>query len=295
MVKIGPPSPVLNTLDVLEDFTYAFTARETWRIINFFREEFRKPVNVDDLTPEDRKCDICTDEFTDASHRAVKLPCGHIFGMECIELWLTPFVSNRHEEDPSRGANTCPKCRRIFFPPQLALDEPNAVEARIKLWDLAYAHVGVALSDAERRVRADVLQYIAIGGRVDRTLPSDRVRPEYIGWISHVLYVTCQLLKDQPLTPLTPVQEHLRHGLEEIAVRGFLTRYNPDGLRFWRDIRGELFFDAQRGWDPVQSDDGDEDESEEQMEGDEVESEEQVEESVEDDTEELRFFRALFR
>ncbi|MCJ1469796.1 hypothetical protein MMC07_008438, partial [Pseudocyphellaria aurata] len=62
---------------------------------------------------------------------------------------------------------------------------------------------------------------------------------------------------------------------------------DPDGLRYWRDANGELFFDAQRGWDPDPTDDGVEDESDEQDDAEE--------ENVEGDTEEMRFFRAMFR
>ncbi|MCJ1469794.1 hypothetical protein MMC07_008436, partial [Pseudocyphellaria aurata] len=149
--------------------------------------------------------------------------------------------------------------------------------------DLAYAHVGIALSGSERRIRADLLQYIGVGQRVNRGFPSERLRQEFIAWISGGLHSFCTILKDQPLTP---VQEHLRRNLEEIAERGFLTRSHPDGLRYWRDAHGELFFDAQRGWDPVQSEEGNEDEGEDQAAG---------EEEIEDDTEEMRFFRAMFR
>ncbi|MCJ1466252.1 hypothetical protein MMC07_004871 [Pseudocyphellaria aurata] len=290
MVKIGPPSPALNTLDVLQRYTYALTARETWQVINFFHEELLL-VNVDDIQLEDRQCDICTGEFADDLHRAVKLPCGHIFGMKCIQRWLTPFKTGYAllEGNPSLGANNCPKCRRVFFPRQSYLDSPNAVEGRIRFWDLAYAHVGIALSDSERRIRADLLRYISTSGYLDRTLPSDLIRPIYIEKLHQQLRSFSRHLKSHPLTP---VQEHLRSGLEEIALRGFQTRNDPDGVAYGRDDQGELFFEARHGWDPVPREGDEEEQSDEEGESEEHEESDVF---VEDDTEEMRFFRALFR
>lgn len=37
----------------------------------------------------------------------------------------------------------------IFFPEQKDVDFPPEIEARVKLWDKAYAHVGTALSETE--------------------------------------------------------------------------------------------------------------------------------------------------
>lgn len=65
------------------------------------------------LDKENQQCCLCREEYgTEPStrgiiERPVKLPCDHIIGSECITLWLT-----------TGGGNSCPMCRRIFFPRQ---------------------------------------------------------------------------------------------------------------------------------------------------------------------------------
>ena len=54
----------------------------------------------------------------DAKHYAVQMQdCGHIFGRDCIESWLTP--------EPTGGnGNTCPTCRKQLFDPwQITLED----------------------------------------------------------------------------------------------------------------------------------------------------------------------------
>ncbi len=66
------------------------------------------------LAKEDQQCPICMEEYgtmpstTGIFEHAVRLPCHHIVGSECISLWLTP-------SPPSHSKNTCPLCRHIFF------------------------------------------------------------------------------------------------------------------------------------------------------------------------------------
>ena len=72
------------------------------------------------LNPEDRHCTICQEPFQNPgritrsqSQRelAVRLPCNHVFGNECITRWL-------EEQD------TCPYCRRRFHS---KATEPNTL------------------------------------------------------------------------------------------------------------------------------------------------------------------------
>ena len=62
------------------------------------------------ISPEDRHCTICQESFQNPGRitrsqsrreHAVRLPCNHVFGNECITRWLA-------EQD------TCPYCRRRF-------------------------------------------------------------------------------------------------------------------------------------------------------------------------------------
>ena len=49
-------------------------------------------------------CAICRETY--ASEDAVRLPCGHEFGFECISTWLSP----------EGGRKTCPLCRHQLVP-----------------------------------------------------------------------------------------------------------------------------------------------------------------------------------
>lgn len=245
MEEIDAQGPEEITLDVDERYTYAQTSIETLRVIRFFHEEL-KPVNTAEIEPEDCNCAICTENFTTDSHCAVRLPCNHIFGRPCIEHWLRPYATLRVTvEQPSQlramslGANTCPQCRREFFPPQRAIDSLSNIEKRIKFWDMAYEHVGIALSRNDRRARESLVRYL-------RTY-SARGLDEYysysysgmpwqpsLGWHQQQLFAWCRRLKSQPLTPQ---QENLRQRLEDNATHDF-----PGGVRSWRNDQDELFY-----------------------------------------------------
>lgn len=285
MVKIGPSSPNINTLDVIEEVTYADTCTETWQIIKFFLEELN-PINSADLEPEDRRCSICAEDFTVDFHRAVKLPCNHQFGEPCIKKWLSPYMpwtpmAGEKYLKPV-GANNCPNCRRVFFPKQTAVDTLPEIESRIKLWDRAYAYVGIPLSERERRARRDLLLYVNsyFARGLDEYYPSNRVRSGYTSWAYQRLYLVSIFLV---IVKLTPEQEHLRRGLEDIAKRNY-----PARMTYGLNNRGGLTFQLKEDWETVQHD-----ESHESHE--EVEGEEESEELAGGDTEEMRFFRNMFR
>ena len=76
MVKIGPPGPKVNTLDIDPTLAYADTSSETCWIIGFFLKGLR-PVEIAGLEPEDRNCPICAEDYRIDFHRAVRLPCNH--------------------------------------------------------------------------------------------------------------------------------------------------------------------------------------------------------------------------
>ncbi|CAD6567925.1 MAG: hypothetical protein ASARMPRED_001190 [Alectoria sarmentosa] len=70
------------------------------------------------LGQEDQRCSICMEDYGTAPsasgiiERAVKLPCNHILGSECISIWLSAPAQG------GGGNNTCPICRRVLFPVQ---------------------------------------------------------------------------------------------------------------------------------------------------------------------------------
>ncbi|MCJ1425182.1 hypothetical protein MMC29_003070 [Sticta canariensis] len=302
MVKFGPPSPKVNTLDVFEQRTYGDTFTETWRIIQFFLEDM-KPVNTADLELGDRKCEICRQDFTLDFHRAVRLPCNHTFGEPCIKSWLSPYApwtpSAGAAGGTPVGANTCPTCRREFFPEQSAVDSLPEIEARNKLWDMAYAHVGIALSEREFRAREDLLRYLDsyFARELDEYYPSNSERRNCPTWSNQRLFLFSNMLKQERLTP---VQEHLRQGLEVFASQSF-----PVGMTWRRNDQFPLFFqledDSETVRDGESHENHEETEIEEEKDGEshesheEAEVEEESKELAEGDTEEMRFFRTLFR
>lgn len=151
MAKVCLAGPAVSTLDVFEYITYASTSTETMQVIEFFLEEL-KPIQAEDLEPEERNCYICTDDFRAGSHIAVRLPCNHHFGEECIQNWLRPYETPTKTKDEwEYGANSCPLCRQVFFPEQRNCDVLPEMEMRIKLWDKVFAYVGIALSEQEDR------------------------------------------------------------------------------------------------------------------------------------------------
>ena len=76
------------------------------------------------------RCGICHETYwTDVTgsgivtEDAIRLPCGHEFGFECISTWLSP----------EQGKNTCPLCRYELWPRALEVEEGHAVMHRE--WD----------------------------------------------------------------------------------------------------------------------------------------------------------------
>lgn len=293
MVKIGPPCPKVDTLDVNPQRTYADTSNETWQIIKFFLEEL-KLVNAADLEPKDLKCGICTQDFTTGyrrSHRAVRLPCKHIFGEPCIKRWLSPYRPCVSRMPTARGllkkpvgANTCPNCRRVFFPKQKTVDVLPEIEIRINVWDMAYRHVGVALSETERRARADLLLYLTtyFDRGSDEHYPPFTHRLDYLTWAHKRLLIFSNRLKQHE--NLTPVQKHLRQGLEKFARHGFRGE-----LKLHQTDLGGVYYQVDYKLETVQH-------SESNESGNEIEIvEENSDDLADGDTEEMKFFRAMFR
>lgn len=249
MEKFGPASPAVNTLDICEETTYASTSTKTMQVIKFFLEDL-KPVKAEDLDPEDCKCHICTEEFEAGSHIAVRLPCNHYFGEPCIQNWLRPYdTAEEFARKWAIGANNCPMCRQVFFPKQKDGDILPEIEMRIKVWDKAYAHVGIPLSEKERQAREDLLLFL----KNYRTRGFDVFYPDisktpspYLMWAQLHLLSFCRQLERKRLNPVQKdlVQKLLR--LARPVARG--------GFRWGIDNEGELFIVIEH-----QDDDGEHD------------------------------------
>lgn len=249
MERFSPASWAANTLDLCEVTTYASTYMETMEVIKFFLEDM-KPVKEEDLDPKDSRCHICTDEFTSGSHIAVQLPCNHYFGEPCIQNWLRPYeTADAFARKPEFGANTCPMCRQVFFPAQKYSDILPEIEMRIKVWDKAYAHVEIALSEKERQAREDLLLFL----QKYRTRGFDEYYPDtsktpslYLARAQFDLLGFCYHLKEKNL-----------HWVQEGLVEKLLTLAKPvarGGFRWSQDNDGELCMVEE-----LQDDDGEHD------------------------------------
>lgn len=77
--------------------------------ISTLQQRFTSP--PPDAIQSDHQCHICWTEYT-SSDPAIQLPCGHIFGQECILAWAQGSKPNgRH--------NACPTCGAELLPPSL--------------------------------------------------------------------------------------------------------------------------------------------------------------------------------
>ena len=116
------------------------------------------------ISPEDRHCTICQEPFQNPgritrsqSRRelAVRLPCNHVFGNECITRWL-------EEQD------TCPYCRRRFH---LKATQPVATPTAARR---RYPEVRIPLSNHRRHS----LNQVAHPGAMD-SLWTSRTAPAF--------------------------------------------------------------------------------------------------------------------
>lgn len=80
------------------------------------------------LDKENQQCPICMSDYgttpseSGVIERAVRLPCKHIIGSECISIWLT-------QSGGATENNTCPFCRHVLFEiPQSPPMSPSRVE-----------------------------------------------------------------------------------------------------------------------------------------------------------------------
>lgn len=177
------------------DEAYAGTSGSDWKAIVEVLE-FLKPADLDDIKPENQECDICRESFGHSGDRSrpeepVSLPCGHVFGRDCIENWISvgrgpvsrepdTFDDSFDEILPPEDGETelydlvtdsdrplltrtetftCPKCRADFTIAMSAAQAP-AIAARLRFWDHAYEKLGIVRSAREEASRQDLWQFV---------------------------------------------------------------------------------------------------------------------------------------
>lgn len=93
-------------------------------------EDFQRPYSVStDSAPShlnDSPESAGRNEIT-GQDSATRLPCGHIFGLECLRRWFAP------RSEMGGGGTTCPLCRRVVYVLDLGYDRP--IHSTPMAWD----------------------------------------------------------------------------------------------------------------------------------------------------------------
>lgn len=143
------------------DEAYAGTSISEWKLLSL-RVEILKPVKLDDIEPENQQCDICQESFSPSEdgtsqEKPVSLPCGHVFGKECIAGWMADSHGNSAVR--LETTFTCPKCRTKFTDPISEVQAPK-IESRLRFWDLVYEKLGILRSVEEEECRKCLWRFV---------------------------------------------------------------------------------------------------------------------------------------
>lgn len=234
------------------DEAYAGTSRSEWEAV-VQELEFLKPVKLEDIKPEDQECDICRESFGAADdysspEKPVSLPCGHIFGKDCLSDWIAvgrERDSHQYEDqnvgqarqlsiiNSSVGPNnfydllpqpqvvlktdgfTCPKCRKSLAIPRSAVHAP-AIEARLQFWDLAYEKLGILRSVEEEANRQDLWRFVLKMKTEQATVSREQMRSLQL----RAQVSAMRFAMRRARWNLTPVQCYLRDALFNLACYG---------------------------------------------------------------------------
>lgn len=101
-------------------------------------------VDVDELTPDQSTCGICAMDYFSGEDQdiPVKLPCGHIFGKQCLWTWLSE-IGDQH--------NTCPMCRTKHVELKKPIDMDKGLKTLLGTADYLLTRMGPLRLDAEGR------------------------------------------------------------------------------------------------------------------------------------------------
>lgn len=245
MTKLNPRVAPENMFTLAHDEAYAGTSKAEWEAIAC-QLEFMKPVELDDIESNNQQCDICRESFGPSDNGAsrekpVSLPCGHIFGNDCLWSWIVVGIGGVFREDVDivdqeqlletvekhvsvglsnyddllekegywsrTAAFTCPKCRERFT--VILSGEAPEIEARLRFWDHAYEKLGIVRSVEEEMCRRDLWQLVEnmnLGPKRDDLgqIPSFKLRAQ----VSVMRFALRRAQWD-----LSPVQCYLRDAL----------------------------------------------------------------------------------
>ena len=223
---------------------YARTKTDIWLAIRAFNN--CEVVGLTELPLEERECLVCKLPFDDpedgeeALHVPVRLPCSHVLGKECLAKRTTPFGAwerswlGKWEERSGwfedyipefSGSADCPVCRQALFQPPLDAESALGLEARLVLWDCAYARTGCLRSEREEQSRADLIRYVEFKQLANGYFFKNQRRdPDRWGPLHRyhepALHRLFEFALRRQESMLTPIQARIRLNLELISVRG---------------------------------------------------------------------------
>lgn len=127
-----------------------------------------------DTMESNQQCGTCWTDFSE-DDQGVKLPCGHVFGEECILAWVRGTKPNGHY-------NSCPTCRAELLPPSLHSRAAGLVWCAAAIWQEVYSFIGV-----RRRL---ALFFVGVIVRAGARLLLDAASSEAIQpWLSPMIYI----------------------------------------------------------------------------------------------------------
>ena len=179
-------------------------------------------LELDDLDQEDQKCGICMEPYLtgDDWEMPLALPCGHVFGNNCLHNWLSEFSNKQHDN--------CPVCRKQHIEETRAhIGTIKGLTQRLRDVNYLLTAAGPLRLDAEGR-----RDWEAVKEYVNNFLEEEKEKRE--AWsVEHGRFVTAlqQEIADSPdLREYYGTEEELRELQEQIL--GELVRHGvgPDGV-----------------------------------------------------------------
>lgn len=198
-----------------------------------------KPARVNDIEAISLECDICRQSYRPLepgkiSESPVSLPCGHMFGKDCISNWIFYSHPRENEDDvdvaewirvdeafrpESTMVFSCPKCRAVHRAEEVG---PQTVAARLRFWDSAYEILGIVRSAEEEVFRQGLVRFVE--KQEEESIPLGEYERRTLKWRCRLAVVRFALRRAR--SDLHDTQIHLRDAIFNLACFGL---NDPEG------------------------------------------------------------------
>ena len=104
-------------------------------------------IDMDELNPDDRICSICMEPYLSGEkpEMPLQLPCGHVFGKECLFQWMSQIGDATH--------TNCPMCRYVHVNQRSHIGSLEGLAQLLQQADWMLTRMGPLRLDAEGRER----------------------------------------------------------------------------------------------------------------------------------------------